>query len=287
MHFCCAAECHFCVGHIADHHHMRGEVSLQQGRHTLLDSLARNSVVRTFAPSPVVYVCPVAGDPFRRKVGVFPERLLYRLPFAAGAMEMALTKPGHTAGLPLLNQHTQFTTASSSTSMWSYCSYEKAETHQTEMPLAPHTRHLPPTHATCPPHTPLAPHTRHLPPTHATCPTHTPLAPHTHHKHTQFTTASRSEAETHQTEVPRMLLEDLTQLEDYVLKSKDRYIHTHIHPHTHTSTHTYIHTHVHPHTHTTHTYIHTHIHPHTHTSTHTYIHTHIHPHTHTSTHHQM
>ena len=239
MHFCCAAECHFCVGHIANHHHMRGEVSLQQGRHTLLDSLARNSVVRTFAPSPVVYVCPVAGDPFRMKVGVIPERLLYRLPFAAGAMEMALTKPGHTAGLPLLNQHTQFTTASSSTSMWSYCSYEKAETHQTE--------------------------------------------------------------------VPRMLLEDLTQLEDYVLKSKDRYIHTHIHPHTHTSTHTYvhphthtsthtyihahtsthsyIHAHIHPHTHTsTHTYIHALIHPRTHTSTHTYIHTHIHPHTHTSTH---
>ena len=32
-----------------------------------------------------------------------------------------------------------------------------------------------------------------------------------------------------------MLLEDLTQLEDYILKSKDRYIHTHIHPHTHTT----------------------------------------------------
>ena len=64
MHFCCAAECHSCVGRIADHHHMRGEVSLQQGRHTLLDSLARSSVVRTFAPSPVVYLRPVAGDPF-------------------------------------------------------------------------------------------------------------------------------------------------------------------------------------------------------------------------------
>ena len=53
-----------------------------------------------------------------------------------------------------------------------------------------------------------------------------------------------------------MLLEDLTQLEDYVLKSRDRYIHTHIHPYTPIHIHTY--THIYVHTVTRHAFMHTH-----------------------------
>ena len=49
---------------------------------------------------------------------------------------------------------------------------------------------------------------------------------------------SYEKAETHRTEVPRMLLEDPAQLEDYVLKSKDKCEqHTHTpYMHAHTTT---------------------------------------------------